>query len=402
MKNQVFHPRKLAQTLKKMSAQFPAIAVTGPRQSGKSTLLKNLFPQCQYITFDDPSTLLRAKDDPEFFLDSLSLPVILDEIQYCPELLPYLKMHIDNNRQNTGQFFLTGSQQFTLMKNLTESMAGRIGLLELLPFSITELPYPAKTEIGIFTNASLRGLYPELITDKNISEEFWYSSYIQTYLEKDIRTIQNIGDIQDFQRLLNLLAARCSQQLNMAALSLDIGVAQSTIKRWISVLEASRIIYLLPPYFDNLGKRIIKAPKVYFLDTGLACHLLRITSQDSLIHSHLAGALFENFCIQEIVKHHLHHCLHLPLYYWRNQNRLEIDLIIEGKDFKTHLIEIKLNKTPKPKHAENIEKFISLAKTNREYSGSVISLTEDPIPLSRKVVVRPLMSFLDDQDLFFQ
>jgi len=271
MVKKIYIHREIEAILKKVVNQFPALVVTGPRQSGKSTLLKELFSKdYAYISFDDPVTRERAISDPEFFLDSLEEKVIIDEIQYVPQLLSYVKIRIDRNRQKRGNFIFTGSQQFNMIKNLGDTLAGRIAIMELLPFSLKEKEKVFKkkdkfvTAQKYITHSCLRGSFPEIVVYDDIDVELWYSSYEQTYLERDVRTFYNIGNLRDFQRFMQILAARCSQVLNLSSLSSALGVAVNTIKKWISILEATRIIYLLKPYYQNLGKRITKSPKLYF------------------------------------------------------------------------------------------------------------------------------------------
>ena len=240
-------------------------------------------------------------------------------------------------------------------------MAGRIGLLELLPFSALEkkkipgLVLP--TQLDYFVHACLKGDFPEIAVHKAMDSHIWYAGYLQTYLERDIRGIYNVGSLRDFQQFLKLLAARCSQVLNLSSLAGEIGISINTVKRWVSILEASRIIYLLPPYYGNLGKRISKTPKVYFTDCGLVCYLTGLKSREHLLNGPLAGALFENFCIQETVKAFLNRAERPPLYYLRTQDNLEVDLLIETGLRTLIPVEIKLTKTPKPAMAGNIEKI---------------------------------------------
>ena len=264
--------RRLEDVLKKLIKSFPAVALTGPRQSGKSTLLKNIFGGTYtIISFDDPITRERAISDPRLFIDGLREKIIFDEIQYVPQLLSYIKILIDHNCSKRGRFIITGSQQFHLIKNLGDTLAGRIALLNLLPFSIEEkrqIPFLRNKLLDTqanFIHSSLRGSFPEIALHPEMESDAWYGSYIQTYLERDLRTIYNIGSLREFQQFLHLLATRCSQILNLSSFANDLGISVNTIKKWLSILEASHIIYILPPYYRNLGKRITKSPKIYFL-----------------------------------------------------------------------------------------------------------------------------------------
>lgn len=401
MAKNIYIPREIESLLSKTANAFPAVALTGPRQSGKSTLVKRVFEKTHtYISFDDPVMRERVVSDPRLFLDTAGKRIILDEIQYVPELLSYIKMHIDANRQKRGRFIITGSQQFNLIKNLGDSLAGRIGLLQLLPFSITEKDKIDKLKVRLsnsqrhFVFACLQGSFPEVVLDKEVSLDSWYGSYIQTYLERDIRTIYNIGDLRDFQRFMQLLAARSSQILNLSELAREIGVAVNTVKKWISILEACRIIYLLPPYYRNLGKRITKNPKVYFLDCGLICYLTGLKTQEYLLKGPLAGALFENFCIQETIKFLMHHGHRLQLYYMRTHSGLEVDLIIEEAGC-LYPFEIKLTKTPKIAMVDSLERFRKTFSKLKIEDSNIIALSEKDIILTKNVTAKGVDSYLE-------
>ncbi len=380
-------PRDIESRLARLLNSSPCVAVTGPRQAGKSTLLRHSLPDYNYVTLDDPLSREQALSDPIFFLDSVGKRAIIDEIQLAPGLLSYVKIRVDNDRKTKGQYVFTGSQQFGLIKNLSDSLAGRIALLELLPFSITEkrrhLTIPDAN--SLFIHAALTGSYPELVVDESIDTPSWYGSYLQTYLERDIRTIYNIGDLRDFQRFVRLLAARCGQQLNMSDYSRDLGIAVSTVKSWLSILEASRIIFLLPPYYSNLGKRITKSPKIYFLDIGLACYLAGVRDKAHLFNGPMAGHLFENLCIQETVKYFLGRGEQPPIHYIRSSNGLEVDLLIEPASGLLIPVEIKLSKTPVPRLAKNIAAFRELFAQLHPAQGLLLSLTEKSRPLTREV-----------------
>lgn len=397
----LYIPRQIEQVLSRLVLQFPALAVSGPRQSGKSTLLKKLFSTThQYISFDDPVIREQAKSDPNLFLDNLEEKVILDEIQYVPEILSYIKIRIDNERHKKGRYLFTGSQKFALIKDLGDSLAGRIALLDLLPFDIHEkraVPYLqtllSETE-ECFSHACLCGSFPEPVVAR-MDTGVWYGAYLQTYLERDVRTMNNIGSLREFQQFMQLLAARCSQSLNLSHLSHDLGVGVNTVKRWVSILEASHIIYLLPPYYNNLGKRITKAPKVYFLDSGLVCYLVGIKSKDHLLHGPMAGALFENFCLQETVKVFSNRGIRPRLYYLRTHNRLEVDLLIEGEGPVLYPVEIKLSKTPKPNMASPLNRFKNLFQGLSIGKGRILSLSERNIPLSNDILVSDFNSYIE-------
>ena len=379
--------RDIEARLLRLLASSPCVAVTGPRQAGKSTLLRHCLPDYNYVTLDDPFHREQAHADPLFFLDSLGERAIIDEIQHAPGLLSYVKIRVDEHRSVKGRYVFTGSQQFGLIKNLSDSLAGRIALLELLPLSVAEkrthLTLP--DSVSLFRHAALSGSYPELVVDKTVDLQSWYASYLQTYLERDIRTIYNIGDLRDFQRFVRLLAARCGQQLNMSDYSRDLGISVPTIKSWLSILEASRVVYLLSPYYANLGKRITKAPKVYFIDIGLACNLAGVRDEGHLFNGPMAGHLFENFCVQETVKFFLGRGEQPPLYYLRTGNGLEVDLLIEPSAGVLIPVEIKLTKTPAPHLARTLTAFRETFAPLGPAQGLLLSLADQSRQLTRDV-----------------
>jgi predicted AAA+ superfamily ATPase len=331
---------------------FPVVSVTGPRQSGKSTLLRHLLADYRYITFDDPTHLAHFENDPKDFMKVYDDRVIFDEAQKCPELFNYIKMAVDNDRQNYGKYVLSGSSQFTLLKNITETLAGRIGLLSLLPFQYAEIP----TELR--DGSLLNGCYPQVVTQQYEGASEWYGSYVATYIERDVRNITNIGDLRSFQRLIELLAANVAQPINMSTYANDLGISVPTVKSWLSVLEASYIIFLLPPYYKNFGKRLTKAPKLYFYDTGLVNYLVGIRDKEHLKKGPMAGALFENYLISDVYKTQLNFNTNHSLFYLCVNNREEVDLLIDKKN-SLDLIEIKNNATFKPEMIKHIKTFLS-------------------------------------------
>lgn len=340
---------------------FPVIGLSGPRQSGKSTLIKHLLSnKYQYITFDDPTNVRLFIEDPEGFINNYSNKVIFDEAQKVPDLFNYIKIAVDEDRQNYGKFVITGSSQFSLFGKISESLAGRIGLLTLLPFQYSELPEIYR-ECAIY-----KGQYPELCIQQYLHTEAWYSSYVNTYLEKDVRSILNIGDLRDFSRLLHLLAIQTSQPLNMNSLATAISVSASTIKRWISVLEASFIVFLLSPYYENFGKRITKSPKLYFYDTGLVSYLTGIETEKQYSQGPMAGSLFENYVISNIFKNIQHKKLNQQLYYYRTGHGVEIDLIVDQKQVK-HFIEIKKSCTFTPNMTTHLQTIAHTNKNNNDF-----------------------------------
>lgn len=343
-------PRTAELTIKRLLQVFPVIGITGPRQSGKSTLLRHLLKEYTYITFDDIRKIQMYEDDPIGFIQRYREKVIFDEVQNVPEIFRTIKLVVDQDRQNYGNFVLTGSSQFSFLHSASESLAGRIGLLSLLPFQWSEIPKNLQEE------SIYHGSYPELILRNFYESDLWYSSYIDTYLHKDLRTLARIGDLRDFRRFIQLLASQISQTLDYSHYAKDIGVSVPTIKRWISVLEASYILFLIPPFFNNFGKRIIKSPKMYFHDTGLVSYLTGIQTYDQYDLGPLAGALFENYIISEIYKKELHSAGNTSLYYLRTHDKQEIDLIIDRKSHKD-FIEVKKSATFKPAMIDMLQKI---------------------------------------------
>ena len=392
----MYIPRAIEQLLPGILATFPCLAVTGPRQSGKSTLLRHALPEYRYVTLDDPSALEQAISDPVYFLDSLGERCIIDEIQLAPGILSYVKMRVDADRSRNGRFVFTGSQQFAMIRNLGDSLAGRIALLDLLPFAAVEMQRTASIQGGLelFTASCLTGTYPQLALTPGIDRKLWYSSYIQTYLERDIRSLYDIGSLREFHRFMQLLAARCSQMLNMSSFATDLGVSVTTIKRWLSVLEAGRIIFLLPPYFNNLGKRITKMPKVYFLDSGLLCHMAGIRDREQLMEGPMAGAIFENYCVQETVKSFANRGEQPRLSYVRTNNGLEVDLIIEGANLRPLPVEVKLSRTPTAALASGLTRYAALfAKADPE-DGLLLCLADGEHPICRGVTAIGVEEYL--------
>ncbi len=388
--------RDIEKKVKHLARTFPGLAITGPRQSGKSTLLLYTLKEYNYVTLDDPRVREQALSDPLFFLSTIGKKAIIDEIQHAPGILSYIKMDIDKNRGKKGIYIFTGSQQFNMIKDLGDSLAGRIALLDLLPFSLGEKRKAVKMKdsLDCFVHAALTGSYPELVVNRSLDIQAWYGSYIQTYLERDVRSIYNIGSLRDFQQFIRLLAGRCAQLLNLSGFAKAIGVSIPTIKNWLSILEASRIIYLLPPYYNNLGKRITKSPKIYFVDTGLVCYFTGIRDRAHLLQGPMAGALFENFCVQEIMKCFMNAGKRPALYFLRTGNNLEVDLLIEAEARTLIPVEIKLSKTPSAKMGSNISRFRALFEALDIQHGLILSLTDKGIPLSRDLTAVSLDDLL--------
>lgn len=327
--------RSLEVQIQELIQAFPVIVLTGPRQSGKSTLLKQLLgDDYQYVTFDDYKMVDFFSQDPELFFQAYGHKVIFDEVQKVPQIFSHIKMCVDKDRHSYGKFILTGSSQFKMMQSVSESLAGRVALLSLLPFDYTELNFELNKQVPY------RGSYPELVLRNYLYHQKWYASYLETYLEKDLRLIYKLGDLRDFRRLIQLLAANVSGILNMSRLSVDLGVSVSTVKRWISILEMSYIIFLLPAYTKSLGKRVIKSPKIYFYDNGLVAYLTGIDSLTLYEKGPMRGALFENYIVSEIKKISKHQQMSLNMFFYRTSHGEEVDLILESSKGRV-LIEIK-------------------------------------------------------------
>ena len=333
--------RKLTATLQRLAKTFPVIAITGPRQSGKTTLAKAVFADKPYITLEDPAERAFAFEDAKGFLHRFRDGAIFDEAQRWPDLFSYLQGMIDEE-PIPGKFILTGSQQFGLLAGVSQSLAGRVGMTALLPLSISELPAASQSSQSLDT-LIIKGSYPALYM-RDISPADWFASYIATYIERDIRQVLRVHDLSVFQRFVRLCAGRNGQLLNLNALAGETGVSQKTARSWLSVLESSYIVHLLPPYFRNFGKRLIKTPKLYFLDQGLACWLLGIRSHEHLALHPMRGAIFESFIISEFLKSRYNLGLPPDLYFWRDNNGLEADIVFE-RGTKLQPVEIKSGQT---------------------------------------------------------
>ena len=377
--------RHLSDIILRYAKQYPILALIGPRQSGKTTLVQMLFPSYKYLSLENLNLRKNASEDPEGFLETHGNFLILDEVQHVPELFSYLQGKVDAN-QEPAQYVLTGSSQFLLVEKITQTLAGRIVTFKLFPLTYIELYNYQKDQDAdsIFrlqhTDRSkitqedlyrllLMGFYPR-IHDKHLDSEKWYENYVFTYVERDIRSLLNIRNLRTFEHFLLLCASRSGELLDYTDLSSALGIAASTVKEWISVLEASGIVFILSPYFENFSKRIVKTPKLYFVDTGLLCHLLSIKTVDHLKTHPLIGSIFETFIISECFKR-FHNLGEIPrLYFWRDQTKNEIDLLIyDGRN--GFPIEIKFSMSFRPDFIKTMEHWLSL-ENNQAKKGAVI------------------------------
>ncbi|MDX1983763.1 MAG: ATP-binding protein [Bryobacteraceae bacterium] len=339
-----FVSRAIEPVVLEAAKSFPSVVITGPRRTGKTTLLRHLFPEAEYVLLEDPDIQARVRADPRTMLDELRPPVVFDEIQNTPELLDYIRTRIDRSPRATGQWFFTGSQEAPLMQGVTESMAGRAAILQLLPLSRAE-----SSRASPFL-----GGYPEVLS-RPLARNLWFSSYVQTYLERDVRSVTNVRDLATFRRFLSLVAARHGQMLNKTDLAAPLGVSQPTVSEWLHVLEITGQIVLVAPYLVNFGKRIIKTPKLYIVDSGLACHLLGITTQSELERSPFLGPVFEGFVAAEILKSQINQGKRKELYYFRDHQGLEVDFLFPGKHGELWMVEAKASRTVKPAMAAPLQ-----------------------------------------------
>jgi predicted AAA+ superfamily ATPase len=401
----MYYKRHIEGVLQRYSKEFPSILVTGARQVGKSTLLNTMYPTYNSITFDNLSYIQAIKDSPDEFFDIYKYPIILDEVQKAPEIFLQLKIIIDKNKEK-GNFYLTGSEQFELMKNVSESLSGRIGILNLMGLSLREKLSNANTNpfnenfLGntgshkVLTQDELwynihRGSQPELFENNEFNSNDYFGSYIETYIERDVKKLINISDLSKFRTFLQVLAARTSQQLNITNIANDSSISTDTVARWISILETSNIVYLLKPYYNNFTNRITKTSKIYFRDTGLAAYLLKWTSPDTLRNGAMKGAFFETFVVMEILKSYLNFGINNPpLYYYRDKEKKEIDLLIENNG---SIIPVEIKAKPNA----TIDDCKSFSVVNKipniiRNKGAVITAGTDILPLGNNNYSLPI------------
>ncbi len=352
--------RTIESSIKYYAKKYPVLAVTGPRQSGKTTMLKTMFPKYTYISLENPDLREFATTDPNGFFKYYSGNLILDEIQQTPALFSYIQTLVDASGK-MGQFILSGSQNFHLMQHITQSLAGRVALFKLLPFDFDELQQ-ANLLPDNYEEILVKGSYPAIF-DRALSSKVFYANYLQTYVEKDLKQLIDVRDLRQFRNFISLCAARSGQLVNLNSLGNECGISQPTAKAWLSVLESSYIVFLLQPYHVNFNKRIVKTPKLYFYDTGLLCHLLKITNPQSIQLHPLKGSLFENLIVAEAFKQNDHKYLHADFCFWRDASGNEVDLLVEHND-KLSIAEIKASSTIKNEHFKGLNYFGALEGSN--------------------------------------
>lgn len=359
-----FIPRHLTGIIKKQQSKFPILAVTGPRQSGKTTLLKELFTNYRYISLENPDLRTFATNDPVGFLKVYDNKVILDEVQRVPSLFSYLQTIVDESGK-MGQYILSGSQNFHLLSSITQTLAGRVALFKLLPLDFTELKNKGLLRKK-FSEMAVKGFYPA-IYDRKINPSVYYSNYLQTYIQKDVTELLHVKDLRQFRTFIKLCAGRAGQLINFSSLGNECDISSNTAKAWLSILESSYIIFLLQPYHQNFNKRLVKSPKLYFYDTGLLCHLLGLKSAKDFDEDRLKGNLFENLIVAEFQKKNFHKYLHDDYFFWQDSNGNEVDLLVE-KNQKFDIYEIKSTQTITPtlfKELDNFEKNAQPAKVRK-------------------------------------
>lgn len=400
-----YKKRTLKTSLSRASNAFKVILLVGMRQVGKTTLLRSLASaERQYVSLDDESNLRLAREDPKLFFQVFKPPLIIDEVQYAPELFSQIKLIVDASNER-GQIWLTGSQQFHMMQRVTESLAGRVAVFDLMGLSVDErcgngemqeafIPAPkfetnkSAIDAGTVFKWIWQGAFPDSALDDSANWSTFYRSYVRTYIERDLRQLAHIGDEAAFLRFLKIIAARTAQELNMADIARDAEISHVTAKKWLSVLEASGVVILLQPYFSNISKRLAKSPKIYFCDTGLCAYLTAWQTPQVLAAGAMSGAFFETFVVTEIYKSHIHNGQTPQMYFLRDSNRLEIDLLIE-RNGVLHPIEIKKSANPTKAMTASFEKFKKSGLTNLGY-GAVVCLTDRIRPLTENACAIPV------------
>ena len=360
--------RDISEQIASLARQFPALVLTGARQTGKTTLLRELFPQHSYVSLDLPSAAELAERAPEQFLAEHPAPALIDEVQYAPKLFRHLKLAIDRNRHQNGAFILTGSQKFVLMKEISDSLAGRAAIVELETLSLAEIAQHGSfpTDVRELVAAIVRGGFPDLWRDRSIDSSAFYRAYLSSYLERDVRQILNVSSLRDFERFLRACAARSAQILDKAGLARDIGVSSTAVNDWLSVLEASNQVQLLEPYFENVGKRLVKRPKLYFSDTGLLCYLLG-QDESSVPQSPYLGSLWETAIYAELRKKRDREGARSTLWFYRDAQQREVDFVI-AQGNALHLVEAKWSENPDARDAHGLETVATMLRERSKRS----------------------------------
>jgi predicted AAA+ superfamily ATPase len=394
--------RTLSEVISEASETFPVVLITGPRQVGKTTIFEQSKEKSRiYITLDDPQVRVLAKNDPPLFLQTYKAPLLIGEIQYAPELFPYLKMAVDKVRQK-GMFWLTGSQQFNLIKNVSESLAGRVAILKLQGLSQSEIngrsckPFlpdaltldnRPSLDVHSLYEVLLQGSYPELYANPKLNRRLFYASYLKTYVERDIRQLIQISDERRFITFVKTAATRTGRLLNYNDMAKEVEVSVNTIKSWVSVLESSGLIFLLPPYHNNIANRALKTPKLYFADTGLCCYLSGWETAKTLANGAMNGAILETYVVSEIIKSYKHNGLYANIYFYRDRDKKEIDLLIE-RNGVFYPIEIKRTASPK---IDDVKHFSVLSRLGLPVGkGAVVCLYDQLLPLNNETLIVPV------------
>ncbi|PWS32962.1 ATP-binding protein [Pedobacter paludis] len=353
----MFVNRQIESIIKSQQSKFPILAVTGPRQSGKTTMLKELFKDYRYVSLENPDIRSFASDDPHGFLNEYAEKVILDEVQRVPELFSYIQTKVDESKI-MGQYILSGSQNFHLLNSITQTLAGRVALFKLLPLDFEELK-TADLLAETYQKAIFQGFYPAIF-DREIDPNIYYANYLQTYVEKDVTELLNVRDLTTFRTFIGLCAGRVGQLLNISGLANDCNISQPTAKAWLSILESSYLVFLLQPYHENFNKRLVKSPKLYFYDTGLLSHLLGIRSVEEINTNRLKGNLFENLILAEFQKKNYHQYLHLDYYFWQDSNSNEVNILTK-RNGVFDIFEVKATETISPILFKQLDRFEELA-----------------------------------------
>ena len=388
----MFIDRAVASPLRKAIKTFPSILITGCRQAGKTTLLQHVVPEYHFTTLDSFSDLEQIKEDAALFFENHPPPLIVDEIQYAPEILRHIKLLIDKDRKKMGQFLLTGSQIFPLMKGVSESLAGRIAIFEIYPLSWQEITSKSP-DYSELIERMCSGFFPEIVTT-NVDASRWIDSYLMTYINRDVRLIRPAIQIANFQRFIKLLAARSGQLLNISEISKEMGLTQPTIKEWLEILEATYVIYLLRPYYSNRTKRFIKSPKIYFVDVGLLTYLLGIRTSEQLVNSPFIGHIFENMVIIEALKRISLLAPRPELYFYRSIGGVEVDLVIDWGIYKD-LYEIKWTKEPGSQHIESLKQ---VAKDLKPRKAALVSLNKHSTKMTDSIRSENWYHIADDSE----